>query len=85
MHQSVGFGEAISRPRGVPKTSKKELRSIEIEKGEKGGHTVTHRFKQEGNGVYHESEGPHIFGESEGKKLLAHLTEHLGINAGKEE
>lgn len=80
MAKSVGYAEAVgnSRPK---KMGPKVLRSIEIEKGEGGGHTVTHRFKQ-GDGPYHESEGPHIFGESEGKKLISHLVEHLGIKGG---
>lgn len=80
----VGFGEAISRPRHMLKMGKKELRSMEIEKGENGGHTVTHRFHPGTNGEYRESEGPHVFGASEGKQLMAHITEHLGIKMPKE-
>jgi hypothetical protein len=57
----------------------KEIRSVEIEKAENGGHTVTHRFKQSLDGPYHESEGPHVFGADEGKKLMEHLTKHLGV------
>lgn len=34
------------------------------------------------DGPYHESEGPHVFGKSEGAKLMAHLKEHLDISAG---
>lgn len=83
MSKQVGYAEALSRP--AKKAGPKELRSLEIEKGSEGGHTVTQRFKNNGDGPYHESEGPIIFGESEGKKLIAHLTEHLGIKTGGEE
>lgn len=78
------YAEALSAKAKPRKAGPKELRSIEIEKGEGGGHTVTHRFKQNDGGPYHESEGPHIFGESEGKQLMAHLVEHLGIKVGGE-
>lgn len=82
--KSVGYAEAVgnSRPK---KMGPKVLRSIEIEKAEGGGHVLTHRFKQN-DGPYHESEGPHVFGKSEGAKLMAHLKEHLDISgAGSEE
>lgn len=77
----VGYAEAVNESRkGMgKKMSPKEIRSVEIEKAENGGHTVTHRFKQPSNGPYHESEGPHVFGADEGKKLVAHLVKHLGI------
>jgi hypothetical protein len=79
MSKQVGYAEALStRPR-PGKMGPKEIRSVEVDKGEDGGHTVTHRFKQNDGGPYRESEGPHIFGASEGKKLVAHLIKHLGI------
>lgn len=76
------FAQALSsKPRPGKKAGPKEIRSIEVEKAENGGHTVTHRFQHQSEGPYHEAE-THVFGKSEGAKLLAHLTEHLGINAG---
>jgi hypothetical protein len=82
MKETMGFSEVLdtnakSSHKKIAKP--KELRSLEIEKGAEGGHTVTHRFKQNDGGPYHESEGPHIFGASEGKKLMEHLKEHMGI------
>ena len=62
----------------------KEIRSIEVEKAENGGHTVTHRFQHGTDGPYHEAE-THVFGKSEGSKLMVHLTEHLGIKDGEKE
>jgi hypothetical protein len=74
-----GYAEALSsRPKPPKKSAPKEIRSIEVEKAENGGHTVTHRFMHQSEGPYHEAES-HVFGASEGKKLMAHLTEHLGI------
>lgn len=80
----ANYAEALSeRPRPGKKSGPKVVRSIEVEKAENGGHTVTHRFQHNDGGPYHESEA-HVFGKSEGKKLMAHLTEHLGIKAAKE-
>lgn len=70
------YAEAISRPSPMKKGSK-ELRSVEIEKADNGGHTVTHRFHSP-EGPYHEPE-THVFGKNEGKKLVEHLQNHLGI------
>jgi len=63
---------------------------MEIEPAENGGHTVTHHWKpmqREGkHGIqetYVEPES-HVFGAGEGKKMMAHISDHLGIKAGKE-
>ena len=63
----------------------KELRRIEIEPAENGGHTVTHHYKEatrEGkHGVqmsYVEPE-QHVFGAKEGHAMLAHVANHLAI------
>ena len=65
--------------------SKKQIRSIEIEPAENGGHTVTHRHKEmqrEGkHGIqssYIEPEH-HVFGSDEGHKMLAHVANALAI------
>jgi hypothetical protein len=77
------YAEALSaNPRVKPgkKLPPTEIRSIEVEKAENGGHTVTHRFQHQSDGPYHESE-THVFGASEGAKLMSHLSEHLGIKS----
>lgn len=64
----------------------REIRSIEIEPAENGGHTVTHRFKSSPNpskrgslsDVYHEPE-THVFGPDDDKKVIPHITKALGI------
>ena len=78
--KQVGYAEAVGNSRPPKKAGPKELKSVEIEKAEGGGHVVTHRFKQN-DGPYQESEGPQVFGKSEGAKLMAHLKEHLGIES----
>ncbi len=77
------YAEALSQKAKPRKAGPKELRSVEIEKAENGGHTVSHRFKSN-DGPYHEPE-QHVFGAAEGKKLLAHLAEHLGIKTDAKE
>lgn len=76
--KSVGYAEALNSSR--KKAGPKEVRSIEVEKAENGGHTVTHRFQHQSEGPYHEAE-THVFGKSEHAKLLSHLSKHLGIKA----
>ena len=72
--------------------AKKEIRSIEIEPAENGGHTVTHRYKdmqRDGkHGMvsnYIEPEH-HVFGPEDGHEMLAHVANHLEIpeNEGDE-
>ena len=65
--------------------AKKEIRRIEIEPAENGGHTVTHRYsdmQREGrHGIQSSYVEPetHVFGADEGHKMLAHLANHLSI------
>lgn len=65
--------------------AKKEIRRMEIEPAENGGHTVTHHYKEmtkEGrHGIqisYVEPEH-HVFGADEGHEMLAHVANHLDI------
>jgi hypothetical protein len=62
----------------------KVLESIEMKKGESGGHVLTHRFTH-----YEHAPETHVFGASEGAKLVAHLGQHMGLDtaaaAGTEE
>ncbi len=74
----MSFNDVMDENAKTSRNAKpKSLRSIEVEIGEKGGHTVMHRFKSSDG--YHEPEGPHVFGKGDGKKLIEHLTKHLGI------
>ncbi len=74
----------------------KELRRIEIEPAENGGHTVTHHFKESmrkdskshsGMTPRYEEPEHHVFGKDEGHEMLAHIANHLEIAEpkGKEE
>lgn len=64
--------DANYRSRG----GKKSLRSITLSHAENGGHIAEHRY--ESAGQYHEPE-MHVFGKGEGKKLMAHIAEHMKI------
>lgn len=65
--------------------AKKEIRRMEIERAENGGHTVTHTYKpmqREGKHGIQESymEPEHyVFGADEGHEMLAHVANHLQI------
>lgn len=54
----------------------KQLRHLEIRKGDGGGAVVEHVFTN-----YEHKPETHVFGKSEGKQLMAHLKEHIGIDA----
>lgn len=66
----------------------KEIRRIEVEPAENGGHTVTHHFKEEKVKDRHAHSGismgytepeHHVFGKDEGHAMLAHIANHLQI------
>ncbi len=65
---------------------KKEMRRMEIEPAEGGGHMVTHHYKEmQRNGKhgiqtsYVEPER-HVFGADEAHDMLAHVANHLAID-----
>ena len=64
------------------KGKNKVLRSLEIEKSENDGHTVTHRFHNSDGPGYHDPE-THVFSSKQGKEMIAHLQKHLDIKARK--
>ena len=64
---------AASEPR-APKKPAKELEHIRLEEAENGGVIATHHFT-----AYEHKPEPHVFGDGEGRKLAAHIQEHLGI------
>ena len=76
--KTVGYAEALSSKPKPEKAGPKEIREISIEKAKNGGHTVTHRFHNNGPG-YHEAE-THVFGEGQGKEMLAHVAKHMGVS-----
>lgn len=59
----------------------KVLRELVVSRAANGGHVVKHRFDNDGPGPYIEPE-EHVFGASEGGKVLAHITKHLGLKVG---
>jgi hypothetical protein len=68
----------------------KQIDSIEIFPGENGGHRVVHNFKREmgkksgamNGGLYMErpKADEHLFGASEGSKVLPHVGKALGLS-----
>ncbi len=63
------------------KSTTKQLDHIAIHPAENGGHMVEHHFKAEKG--YHAPEH-HVFGEGDGKAMLAHVAEHMGVKAEPE-
>ena len=71
-----------------------KIESIEIFPGENGGHRVVHNFKREagenegvmGGGLYMEKPKAkeHLFGASEGNKVLPHVGKALGLKGQPE-
>lgn len=63
----------------------KEIRRIEIEPAENGGHTVTHHYKEQvkrgrhGESHHYVEPEKHVFGPEEGHEMLAHVANHLAI------
>jgi hypothetical protein len=54
-------------------------KSLEVSKGANGGFKVTHRFDNMGDGPYQQPQ-EHNFGpEKQGRDMIRHLKEQLGI------
>jgi hypothetical protein len=68
-----------SRSNHKSKSAPKKLREITLSHAENGGYIAEHRFHNN-EGPYHDPE-THVFGKGEGKKLIAHLHQHLGVSA----
>ncbi len=67
----------------------KEIRWVEIEPAENGGHTVTHHYKEmpthsskSGMGSSYVEPEAYVFGADEGHKMLAHVANTLEIAEG---
>lgn len=70
---------------------KREIRRMEIEPAENGGHTVTHHYKEQphhssksGMGMQYVEPEHHVFGAEEGHEMLAHIANHLQIPESNE-
>ncbi len=70
--------------------AEKKIRNIEIEPAENGGHTVTHRFKEQpthsrkgGMSMGYIEPEQHVFGPGDDEKMLGHVAKHLGLKTGK--
>jgi hypothetical protein len=64
----------------------KQIRKMEIEPAENGGHTVTHYYREspthsssKGMGMRYVEPESHVFGKSEGHAMLAHVANALSI------
>lgn len=62
----------------------KTIKTIELGRNVAGDHVVTHHFDNDGPGPYREAEKK-TFKPHQGKKLVAHLVEHAGIDMGGKE
>lgn len=67
-----------SMPKRAAKEGKREIKRIDHEKSENGGHIFTHHVEQ-GNGPYREPEH-HTFGKEEGRAALEHFAKHAGLS-----
>lgn len=78
----ANFNEVMDmNARSMPKRGaekKPEVRSIEHERSENGGHVFKHNFENHGAG-YKEPE-MHTFGKSEGREALEHFAKHAGLS-----
>ena len=57
------------------KKKPKVLDHLRVKEAENGGHVVSHHFV----GYDHEPED-HVFGAGQGKQMLAHVAEHMGVS-----
>jgi hypothetical protein len=82
----MNYPEALEHSAAVKRSQKSKpvLSHIQIEEAENGGHSVEHRFENNGPG-YHEPK-TFVFGKPEGAKpqlpkghVLQHVAEHMGI------
>jgi hypothetical protein len=67
----------------------KQIRRMEIEPADNGGHTVQHSYKSQpvnrkgsmagGMDMDYPKPESFVFGSGDGEKLVAHVVKHLGI------
>lgn len=78
------YSDALQANAISHRRNKAKLSHIQIHQAENGGHVVEHHFDHEGG--YREPQ-QHVFGEGDGKALMAHVAKHMGIKgeSAKEE
>lgn len=86
MNKAMNYGEALEHGAQARKSAgkKPQLRNLQMEEAENGGHVIEHHFESNG-GPYKEPE-THVFAKPEGAKpklpkghVLAHIAEHMNI------
>jgi hypothetical protein len=60
----------------------KKVKEVSAKRAANGGFIVTHRFDNDGPGVYKEAE-EHPFSAGDGGKVLDHIAQHLGLSKSK--
>jgi hypothetical protein len=75
MAHAYNFRDQVTESAKMPKMGPKVLRHMQITPGKSGGASVEHVFDGD---VPNEE---HIFGATEGPKLMAHLAKHLRVKA----
>lgn len=75
-------GYSFRKGKNQPK-AEKSLRSIQVARATNGGFTAEHSFNNSGPEYTPPEE--YVFGPKDGKKLMAHLSEHLGLKTGAPE
>lgn len=63
----------------VRKKAKKEFSHMELKPAENGGAIATHHFTS-----YEHQPEAHVFGKGDGKKMAAHVMEHMGMSVKSE-
>lgn len=86
LHSDPSMGHKKKGSKAMKKESAQKLDHMRITPAENGGHTVEHHYKvtmkgDSGAFMAHHEPATHVFGKGEGKKMMAHLKEHLGIGA----
>jgi hypothetical protein len=76
----VGGGHRVSTTAEAAKPKRRRPHRVSIQRAKNGGHTVEHSFQSNGGGF--EPPVTHVFGKSDGAKLVQHLRRHLLIQDG---
>jgi hypothetical protein len=85
LHENPALGHKKKGSAAMAKAPAMKMEHMRITPAENGGTVIEHHFKptMKGTGAFMEHKEPetHVFGKGEGKKMMAHLKEHLGIGA----
>lgn len=77
----VKSGMYSHRTGGKKKSSPPKIKGIEFQRAENGGVSATHHYDNSGDGGYTPSSLGASFGPGQGKEVLKHMSEHLGLKA----